>query len=87
MRFTALHRAVGSAPSDLTDELLQQAVDAGVVETTDLDWKKELPSPQSLGRSDFPKDIAAMANVGGGVIVYGVSEQDKAAIGRSTSAS
>ncbi|MEV8183417.1 RNA-binding domain-containing protein [Specibacter sp. NPDC078692] len=45
---------------------------AGVHEEADLDWKQELP-----GRGSSPettKDIAAMANSGGGVIVYGVAE-------------
>ena len=43
----------------------------GVVETNDLDWKSELPPAKGLPQTDFPKDIAAMANSGGGVIVYG----------------
>ena len=82
MSFTALHRALGIGPSPLTDEILDAAVDAGVTETNDLDWKSELPPAKGLPQTDFPKDIAAMANSGGGVIVFGVRESQKAATGR-----
>jgi len=82
MRFTALHRATGSAPGPLTDAILDAAVEMEAVETDDLDWKSELPPAKSLPHSDFPKDVAAMANSGGGVIVYGVQESEKAATGR-----
>ncbi|WP_323099385.1 RNA-binding domain-containing protein [Intrasporangium sp. YIM S08009] len=82
MSFTAIHRALGRDPGPLTDELLDEAVQAGVTEAHDLDWKKQLPPEQNLQQTDFPKDVAAMANVGGGVIVFGVSEADKKADGR-----
>ncbi|MFG1858408.1 helix-turn-helix domain-containing protein [Actinomadura geliboluensis] len=82
MTFTALHRALGLAPAPLTDDLLDAAVAAGVVETSDLDWKSELPPAKGLSQTDFPKDVAAMANSGGGVIVFGVRELQKAATGR-----
>jgi hypothetical protein len=82
MSFTALHRVVGAAPGLLTDELLDAAVAAGVAEANDLDWKSELPPARGLPQTDFPKDVAAMANSGGGVIVYGVRESQKMATGR-----
>lgn len=81
MTFTALHRAVGASPGPLDEALLDDAVAAGVVETNDLDWKSELPPAKGITQTDFPKDVAAMAN-GGGVIVYGVTESQKAASGR-----
>lgn len=83
MNFTPLHRALGLSPSPLTDEILDDAVQAGVTETDDLDWKSELPPSKGLSQTDVPKDIAAMANSGGGMIVYGVEERGKSAIGRS----
>ncbi|WP_344067590.1 ATP-binding protein [Nostocoides vanveenii] len=55
---------------------------AGVVETDGLDWKSELPPAKGLAGTDFPKDVAAMANTGGGLIVYGVTESQKAAAER-----
>lgn len=82
MTFTALHRALGLPPSPLTDELLDAAVAAGVTEASDLDWKSELPPAKGLPQTDFPKDVAAMANSGGGVIVFGVHESQKAATER-----
>lgn len=83
MSFTALHRALGLGPGPLTDDLLNAAVQAGVTETNDLDWKSQLPPAKGLPQTDFPKDIAAMANSGGGVIVYGVLETQKAATARA----
>lgn len=80
--FTALHRELGLPPGDVTDELIDAAVSAEVAETDDLDWKGELPPTSNLADTDFPKDLAAMANYGGGVIVYGVSESQKKATGR-----
>lgn len=82
MTFTALHRSLGLAPSQLTDDILNQAIAAAVTETDDLDWKSELPPQNGLTQTDVPKDIAAMANSGGGMIVYGVTEKEKAATGR-----
>jgi hypothetical protein len=82
MPFTALHRALGIEPGPMTDEILDAAVAAGVSESDDLDWKSELPPKKGLSQTDFPKDVAAMANGAGGVIVYGVHETQKAATGR-----
>ncbi|MEV4036284.1 AlbA family DNA-binding domain-containing protein [Streptomyces umbrinus] len=82
MSFTALHRAVGATPDPLTDDLLDAAVAAGTTEASDLGWKAQLPPAKGLTQTDFPKDVAAMANSGGGLIVYGVEESQKAATGR-----
>lgn len=82
MDFTSLHRAIGAAPQPVTDELLNEAVGAGAIETYDLDWKSQLPPVKALPQTDFPKDVAAMANNGGGLIVYGVNETQKAATDR-----
>jgi len=80
--FTALHRALGLPPGPLSIEMLDAAVEAGVHEMADLDWKKELIPAKNLTQSDFPKDVAAMANSGGGLIIYGVKETQKAATSR-----
>jgi hypothetical protein len=82
MTFTALHRALGLPPGPLSDDLIDAAVAAGVPETDDLDWKAQLPPSKGLTHTDFPKDVAAMANSGGGVIVFGVRESQKAAVAR-----
>jgi hypothetical protein len=57
-------------------------VTAGVAEADDLDWKSQLPPAKGLPQTDFPKDVAAMANSGGGLIVYGVLEVQKRATER-----
>lgn len=81
MNFTALHRALGLEPSPLSYKMIQQAVSDEVQERSDLDWKRELPQGNGEEtRDEFTKDVAAMANSGGGTIVFGVEED------RSTSA-
>ncbi|MBF4459390.1 ATP-binding protein [Pseudoclavibacter sp. VKM Ac-2867] len=82
MTFTAIHRALGLPPGPLTDEMIEGAVAEGVAEATDLDWKKELIPETHLPKSDFPKDVAAMANTGGGILVYGVRADEKRAAER-----
>lgn len=83
MDFTPLHRALGRQPSDLTNELLDEAIAQGLAETDDLDWKEEFPPSKGLSKTDVRKDIAAMANRGGGMIIYGVKEHQKKATGRA----
>lgn len=82
MSFAALHRVLGVGPGPVTDELIDAAVTAGAAESDDLDWKSELPPQKGLPQTDFPKDVAAMANSGGGLIVFGVAESQKKATGR-----
>lgn len=75
--WTPLHRELGIEPTDdLTYDLLQQAVAQGIVEQADLDWKRQLPSKveRAAAREEFAKDVAAMANGAGGLIVYGIQE-------------
>lgn len=82
MTFTALHQYLGKTPGPVSDDLHDEAIAAGLAETSDLDWKRELPPAKNVGSSDFPKDVAVMANAGGGTIVYGVTEHQKVATGR-----
>lgn len=80
--FTAVHRALGERPGPLTDAMIEALVDQAVPEGGDLEFKKQFPSG-SLPDSDFPKDLAALANAGGGIIVYGISETDGKATHRT----
>lgn len=80
MGWTALHQALGETSGELTFALVEQAVKAGVQETASLDWKAVLPlstqrSDKHRQQYELAKDIAAMANSGGGLIVYGVGER------------
>lgn len=82
MTFTALHRVLGLPPGPLTDVMLDEAVGAGAAESDDLDWKPERPPMKGLPQTDFSKDVAAMENSGGRVIVFGVRKAQKAATER-----
>lgn len=75
MQFTAIHRGLGLEPQPLTWTLIEQAVDAGLPEQADLDWKGKRHEHKGLvWKDELAKDVAAMANSGGGIIVVGVSE-------------
>ena len=54
--------------------MISEAIAQAVEEDTNLDWKESLPHKEE--KDEFAKDTAAMANSGGGVIVYGVKEVD-----------
>lgn len=82
MTFSAIHRALGLQPGPFTDEMIDAAIQAKIAEAADLDWKAKLLPERGLADTDFPKDVAAMANTGGGLIVYGVSERAKRAESR-----
>jgi hypothetical protein len=64
-------------------EHLEALVTSGARETRHLEFKRDLPnfgatgkkSPED-GRREFLKDISAMANAGGGDIIYGLDEDD-----------
>lgn len=72
MAFTSLHRAVGAPPGEITEQILLDAESANIAEADDLDWKAELDEVKD-GR-EFGKDVAAMANAVGGLIIFGMSE-------------
>lgn len=72
--FTPLHRWLGREAERLSMELLDAAVAAGLEEHADLDFKLNPPVSGALMQSDLPKDIAAMANSGGGMLLLGVSD-------------
>ncbi|PSR62135.1 transcriptional regulator [Nocardia sp. MDA0666] len=83
MEFTALHRALGlSLATPLSDEMIDDLVTREIAEADDLDFKSVLPPTKNLNEHDFVKDVAAMANSGGGVIVFGLKEAQKAASAR-----
>lgn len=62
--------------------MLDEAIAAGIEESDQLDWKAELPQERALAQSDVIKDIAAFANSGGGLLVFGVAEQQGKATAR-----
>lgn len=73
---TPIHRALGLTPGAFDRALIEQAVTGEVAEGTDLDWKRSAPALKAdPDREEFAKDVAAMANSGGGWIVYGIAEK------------
>ena len=74
---TPLHRALGRGPSPVTRELIDAATDAKLAESDNLDWKKSAPAAAGGDNAarEFAKDIAAMANASGGIIIIGVEEE------------
>lgn len=79
---TPLHAGLGEAGDELTFDLVKKAADAGVEETDRLDWKTTLhlkpsgdaPADDTALRLELAKDIAAMANTRGGLLICGVRE-------------
>ena len=91
IRWSSIHEQLGETPRDLDFAMIHAAVDQHLVETESLDWKRALPGKDEdqAGESaedphrkpardpgyEFAKDVAAMANTRGGLLVYGVEEQ------------
>ncbi|MFI5672844.1 helix-turn-helix domain-containing protein [Streptomyces sp. NPDC051704] len=69
-----LTAALGRHPDDLTEADLQRAVDNRIPEGVDLDWKKDFHPGSDAGRKELAKDVAAMANTVGGLLVIGVDD-------------
>lgn len=82
MTFTPLHQAIGAQPGPIISEMLDELIAQGVEEGDDLDFKKTPPDQKALAQSDFPKDIAAFANSGGGALVFGMAEEVRKATER-----
>ncbi len=86
MPWTPLHASLGEPTGVLDFALIERACAESVPERTDLDWKRQLPltAPKTEAKAkqaqqvELAKDIAAMANSGGGMIVYGVEETRRA---------
>ena len=73
--FTPIHRALGLEPGNISIDLFKQAVEHSVEETADVDWKQvAYDSRKPRWDEEAAKDIAAMANSGGGWIVFGIEE-------------
>lgn len=65
-----------------TLEELQAIIDRGLTESIHLEFKRSDALMTDRGRSEVSKDISALANSDGGVIVYGVAEDDHKPFGR-----
>ncbi|MBG9333235.1 ATP-binding protein [Corynebacterium belfantii] len=72
--YSALHRSLGEKPGPMTSEMIDRAIIQQVEESRGLDYKAVPDEARNIKSGDVAKDVAAMANTGGGIIVYGVSE-------------
>lgn len=72
-----LHGIFGVPVADIGVAEIQQAIEDRVVENDELDWKRK-PYRRGQG-AEIAKDLAALANHRGGVIVIGVDEDGHAA--------
>ncbi|WP_185992358.1 RNA-binding domain-containing protein [Janibacter cremeus] len=79
---TPLHAALGDLDAELSLALVEDACAQGTAETDQLDWKRDLPlsvdrvseDVRTQQMRELAKDLAAMANGRGGLLVYGVAE-------------
>lgn len=60
---------------------LQALIDAEVPEGRDLEYKQELPGNSDGNKKEYLSDVSSFANAGGGILLYGVEEQDGIAVG------
>ena len=80
---TPLHAALGLPGTDLTFAMLEDACREQVAESGQLDFKRDLPLPagdapaeQTRARAhSLAKDLVAMANSRGGMLVFGVRDE------------
>ncbi|MFE4910795.1 helix-turn-helix domain-containing protein [Streptomyces sp. NPDC056652] len=80
--WTRIHEHLGCPPGPLTFDMVRRATDDNLDEFDDLDWKEPLPQPPRDGRwNEFAKDVAAMANTRGGLIIYGVEDKTTRLLG------
>ncbi|MFF1643222.1 helix-turn-helix domain-containing protein [Streptomyces sp. NPDC058246] len=72
-----LTAALGRCPDDLTEADLQRAVENHIPEGVDLDWKKDFYKGTEAAKKELAKDVSAMANTAGGMVVIGVDDGDQ----------
>ncbi|WP_329182832.1 ATP-binding protein [Actinacidiphila glaucinigra] len=73
--WTRLHEHLGATPGPLDFDTVAKAAADRLAESDDLDWKEQLPQPPREGCwNELAKDITAMANTRGGLIIFGVRD-------------
>jgi predicted HTH transcriptional regulator len=70
-----LRQVLGVSGSELSVETIERLIKNRVQESQHLDYKSEIPKAKR-----FAKDVAAMGNGGGGVIVIGVLDENNEAV-------
>lgn len=63
------------SPDALDSDWIRSLVDNGIPESTWLEYKSELPGKSDDDKKGFLKEVTALANTVGGVVLYGVMEK------------
>lgn len=91
MPLTALHLALGLNEGSLNLALVRRACQEAVAENERLEWKRDYPLTDTADQkqrnheqTEMAKDIAAMANGHGGLVVYGVDENRQADVSHAS---
>ncbi|MEU9979249.1 ATP-binding protein [Streptomyces sp. NPDC051014] len=71
-----LTAALGRHPDDLTEDNLQCSGEPDT-ESVDLDWKKDFYKGTDAGKKELAKDMSAMPNTAGGMVIIGVHHGDQ----------
>ncbi|MEV0436585.1 ATP-binding protein [Nocardia sp. NPDC050413] len=82
--FPRLTAVFGVPVAELTAASIDRAIANQVPEAGDLDWKQMLYPDTSEGRGELAKDVAALANASGGILVLGVQEDGSSRASAST---
>ncbi|MFI5590081.1 helix-turn-helix domain-containing protein [Amycolatopsis sp. NPDC051758] len=76
--WTRIHEHLGLRPGPLSFEHVAAAAADALSEADVLDWKEALPQPPRDGAwNEFAKDVTAMANTRGGLLIYGVTDDHR----------
>ncbi|MDN2669780.1 ATP-binding protein [Janthinobacterium sp. SUN026] len=62
--------------NSIDENYLRQLCEDACPESETLDFKRQLPSKADHDKTEISKDICALANSEGGVIIYGIDEKD-----------
>jgi schlafen family protein len=52
---------------------LLRLVENGVAESATIEYKQELPPPTDAGKKEFLRDVSALANASGGLLIFGIA--------------
>ena len=80
VRLPRVEAILGAPINQLAIEHIQAAVGTGVEESRDLDFKEKHYARSDAAAEELAKDVAALANHVGGLIVIGVREEELRAV-------
>ena len=72
----SLEKLFGDRLSNLTERHFQTLVDDRAEEDSQLDFKQTLQLDTDKDRKELAKDVCAFANARGGLLVYGIAEEN-----------